>query len=144
MSLLHMDDATVDSTDNLQHIVEKWSGVLPRADGATKQLVDERLSFQYQFAEAGQTGAKQSVTEIKRRQEVGDDYSDKQIVRPFRATLIKEPAFLQGEKELTAAEIGTAMHTVMQHIPLTKKWQREEINLFLEELVREEKLTKEE
>lgn len=144
MSLLHMDDATVDSTDNLQHIVEKWNGVLPRADGATKQLVDERLSFQYQFAEAGQTGAKQSVTEIKRRQEVGDDYSDKQIVRPFRAPLIKEPAFLQGEKELTAAEIGTAMHTVMQHIPLTKKWQREEINLFLEELVREEKLTKEE
>ncbi|MBJ8056646.1 hypothetical protein JDS87_33750, partial [Bacillus cereus] len=45
------------------------------------------------------------------------EYSVPSSVRKARATLYERPAFMK-KKTLTAAEQGTAMHTVMQHIPL--------------------------
>src|SRR5699024_11293807 len=39
---------------------------------------------------------------------------------------------------------GTAMHTVLQHIPFTKQLTRDEIASFIDDLVHEEKLTEEE
>lgn len=141
--LLNLDEAKVHSSNELDAMIKSWQGVHP-VDESTKQLVEDRLSFHYAYAAAAKTGAKQSVTEMKRRQELADEYSTQQLIRPFRAPLVKQPTFLQGSKELTPAEIGTVMHTVMQHLPLTKKWQREEINAFIAQFVREEKLTEKE
>lgn len=142
-TLLHMDEVKEHSSDEMKRMIVDWQGV-SHTDEATEQLVNERLSFEYAYTEATQTGAKQSVTEIKRRQEVADANSDERIIRPFRAPLVKRPQFMHGAKELTAAEIGTAMHAVMQHIPLTKMWEHDEITAFIEQYVQEEKLTEKE
>ena len=45
------------------------------------------------------------------------------------------------EKELSPAEIGTAMHMVMQHVDFTKPVDQESISILLEEMVRKELLT---
>ena len=129
----------------VQKIIANWDGVAENLiDESIFTDVEKKLSFQYKFREAAQTRAKQSVTEIKRRQEVADQYSGNQLVTPFKAPLVKRPSFLQTEQALSPAEIGTAMHTVMQHIPLTKRWKEEELDSFVNRLVEKELLTEKE
>ncbi|HLR73594.1 MAG TPA: helicase-exonuclease AddAB subunit AddA, partial [Pseudogracilibacillus sp.] len=142
-SLLNLDEQTLQSSTELQTIIENWQS-MDDLNEDNAQTVAERLNFKYTFDEAKRTRAKQSVTEIKRRQETIDAFSDNQIVKPFRAPLVKEPKFLQTTTTLSAAEIGTAMHAVMQFLPLTKQWNQEEIANKVEQYVHEEKLTAEE
>lgn len=92
-------------------------GVPVQGYGDYEEEVKERLSWRYPYLAASQVGTKQSVSEIKRMKEIQDEYSVPSSVRKARATLYERPAFMK-KKTLTAAEQGTAMHTVMQHIPL--------------------------
>lgn len=142
-SLLNLDEQTIQSSTELKNIINAWK---PADDSNTENanIVAARLNFTYKFDEAKRTRAKQSVTEIKRRQETVDAFSDNEIVKPFRAPLVKEPKFLQTTTTLSAAEIGTAMHAVMQFLPLTKQWEKDEIANKVEQYVHEEKLTAEE
>src|SRR5699024_3218969 len=94
--------------------------------------------------QAAVSRAKQSVTEIKRRMELADEYSGHAITQKFTPALSKRPQFLQEKTTLSAAEKGTAMHALMQHIPLTKAWTVHELDVFVERLVTKELLTKEE
>lgn len=129
----------------LPTLIQAWDGVPNELlDQKKTAEVHERLTYVYPYEEAAHSRAKQSVTEMKRRMETPDEYSSSQMVRQFSSGLHKRPQFLQTDKQLTAAEIGTAMHAVMQHIPLTKQWQQAEINAFLEELFAKELLTEEE
>src|SRR5699024_6690161 len=81
--------------------------------------------------------------EIKRQQELKDEYSSNQLVQQYRAPIIKRPNFMQEEKVISAAEKGTIMHTVMQHLPFTKKLNETEINNVIDKLVEDEILLKE-
>ncbi len=60
-----------------------------------------------------------------------------------KRTLAHRPNFMQ-EKRLSAADVGTAVHAVMQHIPLHKKLSLEEIKEFIKELVGNEILSEDE
>lgn len=142
-ALLHIDEEEQISKEELKSTIVNWNKV-PYANENLQREVDQKLSFHYPFQEAAETRAKKSVTEIKRRQELTDDYSDERLLTPFRAPLTTRPLFMQEEKKLTPAEIGTAMHTVMQHIPLTKQYSEDEIRKFIIQLVEEEKLTEQE
>src|SRR5699024_3838730 len=106
--------------------------------------VRNRLSYHYPYEVATHTRAKQSVTEIKRQQELKDVYSDERFVHKQNKPLTKRPQFMQTKKELSPSEIGTAMHTVMQHIPLNKKMKNEELETFILMLVEKEMFTQEE
>ncbi len=141
--LLNINEKEQITKEELKSTIVNWNKV-PYTNEKLLKEVDQKLSFQYPYQEAAETRAKQSVTEIKRRQEVTDDYSDKRLLTPFRHPLTTRPLFMQEEKELTPAEIGTAMHTVMQHIPLTKQYSQDEIREFSYQLVEEEKLTEQE
>ena len=141
--LLNINEKEQITKEELKSTIVNWNKV-PYTNEKLLKEVDQKLSFQYPYQEAAETRAKQSVTEIKRRQEVTDDYSDKRLLTPFRQPLTTRPLFMQEEKELTPAEIGTAMHTVMQHIPLTKQYSQDEIREFSYQLVEEEKLTEQE
>jgi len=103
--------------------------------------VNKRLTFSYPYTLATESRAKQSVTEIKRRFETEDEYSERSVIRTFNHITTTRPQFLKKEKQLTSAEIGTAMHTVMQHIPFDKKWTTASVQQFVQQLVAEEKLT---
>jgi ATP-dependent helicase/nuclease subunit A len=74
-----------------------------------REEVSRRLAWQYPYAGLAQIPAKLSVTELKRRYE--EEHEDLQpLLR------MKRPLFLLEKRGLTAAEAGTAMHFVMQHL----------------------------
>ncbi|MCM2985720.1 helicase-exonuclease AddAB subunit AddA [Bacillus safensis] len=96
--------------------------------GDADEKVAERLSWRYPYLAASQVGTKQSVSEIKRMKEIQDEYSVPSSLRKDRATMYDRPAFMK-KKTLTAAEQGTAMHTVMQHIALPSDEPFDEIRI---------------
>jgi len=132
------EKASVDLTERIKN----WQEI-DQADPTLDEKVTKRLTFTYPYQQAASYRAKQTVTEIKRQKEVKDAYSDTQLVQSFQAPIIKRPAFMQKEKSLSRAEIGTAMHTVMQHIPFTKEWKAEEVAEVVQAIVEKEILTQE-
>ncbi|KLL00758.1 ATP-dependent helicase [Bacillus pumilus] len=112
--------------------------------GDADEKVAERLSWRYPYLAASQVGTKQSVSEIKRMKEIQDEYSVPSSLRKARATLYDRPAFMK-KKALTAAEQGTAMHTVMQHIvlPSDEPYDDSRIQQLLDSLQQRDLLTNE-
>ncbi|GLC87760.1 hypothetical protein LYSBPC_08870 [Lysinibacillus piscis] len=102
-----------------------------------------RFHTQYPYQQAVQKHSKTSVSEIKRlenlqRQEEPEYYFSAQ---PQKVSAIAtRPSFLQ-DIQLTGAEIGTAMHTVMQHVPQQGFDALEAAQLFIEQLVSKQLLT---
>src|SRR5690625_2016563 len=90
------------------HIM-KWEP-LPLADQEVAKKVSKRLQYKYPHQAATEARAKQSVTEIKRMHDEIDDYSSTEMIEERKAPIAKRPLFMQREKRLTGAEIGTAMH----------------------------------
>jgi len=86
----------------------------PVAGGAGADWVERLLDWKYPQTEVVGKPAKLSVSEIKRRFELVDsDHGEKMFERP---PIITRPRFIQAAGKLTAAEYGTIMHTVMQHV----------------------------
>ncbi|MFD1017793.1 helicase-exonuclease AddAB subunit AddA [Thalassobacillus hwangdonensis] len=126
--------------ERLQAAVKEWKKV----DVEENEEVERRLNFRYPHEKAVVSRAKQTVTEIKRQREVKDTYSSDQLILPFKAPIIKRPRFMQETKRLSAAERGTAMHSVMQHIPFTRVYSAPEVEEFVLKLVEKEILRPEE
>lgn len=103
--------------------------------------VADRLSFRYRYLQATEHRAKQSVTEIKRQQEQLDENAATDMIRTFQPQIAERPTFMQKEQKLSRAEIGTAMHTVMQHISFKQDWDQEKLHGFVQQLVSKEILT---
>ncbi|MCM3399248.1 helicase-exonuclease AddAB subunit AddA [Oceanobacillus profundus] len=139
--LTNLEERTVETDLNLKEKINEWQPV-HIGDKTLEKFVDERLSYHYPFSEAARSRAKQSVTELKRQQEMKDEYSDDRFVQAFRAPIIKRPNFMQQERQVTAAEKGTALHTVMQHLPIRKLLKKKEIEETVEMLADKEILTR--
>ncbi|MBU8790352.1 helicase-exonuclease AddAB subunit AddA [Oceanobacillus caeni] len=149
ISVVHASDYTnldETSTEFDQVLKEKVIGwkTIGTQDEQWKEVVENRLSYTYPHEQAAYSRAKQSVTEIKRQREIKDEYSADQLVKEFKPPIVKRPNFMQEQKVITAAEKGTAMHTVMQHLPLTKPLNQVEIEEQLEVFVEKEILTRQE
>ncbi|HBM3451724.1 TPA: helicase-exonuclease AddAB subunit AddA [Listeria innocua] len=82
-----------------------------------KDEIERFMHYQYKEEEATEIRAKQSVTELKRQFSLQDSWSDTSILKEFQKVSLDRPKFLQQNK-LSATEIGTAMHTLMQAVPL--------------------------
>lgn len=104
--------------------------------------VKRRLDYEYPFKISSQIPAKLTVTELKRAEAntFEDDYSESIFV----PQLAKAPVFMQGKTELPAAQVGTIMHLVMQHINLNGEITPESVNRLLDYLYDNEFITKEE
>ncbi|PMC40353.1 helicase-exonuclease AddAB subunit AddA [Bacillus sp. UMB0899] len=109
-----------------------------------KDTVCDQLSWSYPYKQATRSRSKQSVTELKRQQEVQDEYSDQQLLQKpaAQSLLFNRPGFMQ-TKSITPAEKGTAMHAVMQHINLQEEITEKTIKHKVDELVQREILTPE-
>lgn len=109
-----------------------------------KSSVIEYLSWMYPFIDETRKRSKQSVTELKRQREIQDEYSDQQLIKQqlSQSFLYNRPSFMQS-KSVTAAERGTAMHTVMQHIDLENLITETSVTSLIEELVKKEILSAE-
>lgn len=102
-----------------------------------QQQVTERFNFQYPHQLAVDKRSKQSVTEMKRLQmlqRLDEPESFIQTVKPERKMLLHRPNFMM-DKRLSGADIGTAVHAIMQHIPLDRTLNSDEIKEFIETLV---------
>ncbi|WP_226670019.1 helicase-exonuclease AddAB subunit AddA [Metabacillus litoralis] len=109
-----------------------------------KNSVIEHLSWLYPFKDETKKRSKQSVTELKRQREIQDEYSDQQLIKQqlSQSFLYNRPSFMQS-KSVTAAERGTAMHTVMQHIDLENSITEASVKSLIDELVKKEILSSE-
>ncbi|RWZ55193.1 helicase-exonuclease AddAB subunit AddA [Halobacillus fulvus] len=137
-----LDDLKEQRDAKLQEAIQKWRPV-EEVEASDKAIV-ERLHFTYPHEQAAHTRAKQTVTEIKRQRETKDEYSSDQLLIPYRAPIVKRPRFMQEDNQMTAAERGSAMHTVMQHIPFRSDWTSEGVEEFVEHLVLTEVMRREE
>ncbi len=103
--------------------------------------INNRLNWQYEYMEASRLPAKISVTELKRRINLLPE--DEHTTNTFVAPMIRKPLFLEEEKVLTSAERGTAVHTLMQHIDLKKEINIDNVNIRIQQLVKNEILSPE-
>lgn len=81
------------------------------------QEIDRRLSWKYAFDAVTGIPAKVSVTELKRRLNTQTLVEGAPLVPAYNLT-VKKPLFLEEKKGLSAAERGTILHFVMQHLDL--------------------------
>lgn len=110
--------------------------------------VKRRFDYVYPHLASVKKRSKQTVSELKRvsqleqESEFDDFFASKndEVSTPY---LHERPAFMQS-RSLTGAEIGTAMHTIMQHLDLTIPRTAEEVRQFVAELVASQLLTVEE
>lgn len=87
----------------------------PGSSAEYEQEIDGRLGWEYPYADLARVQAKFSVTELKRR--FDPQLSDERSEPPgYLPRMVKKPLFLEERKGLSAAEKGTAMHFVMQHL----------------------------
>ena len=90
--------------------------------GSVKPVPDssaliEMLQWQYPYRKLSSIPAKISVTELKRR---FSSEADQESAGSFVAPLVERPSFMQEDSRLSAAQRGTIMHFVMQHINLER------------------------
>lgn len=98
--------------------------------GEFLEEIFHRLNWEYPFIQISRVPAKISVTELKRRyeEEPAEDIlknaSDQSALLSGTSSgllKMKKPLFLEGKKGLSAAEKGTVMHFVMQHLDLGRQ-----------------------
>ncbi|WP_404427595.1 helicase-exonuclease AddAB subunit AddA [Ureibacillus chungkukjangi] len=98
----------------------------------------------YAHASAVSKKSKTSVSEIKRIESLQrEEEPETQIMHLKSVSAKKRPLFLQ-EKKLSATEIGTVVHTVMQHIPQEGFSTIDEIGAYLNVLLERNLLTEDE
>src|SRR5699024_2232115 len=96
-------DKQVQASEEISEAIQEWKPIKFENEDF-KLEVNNRLDYTYPYSEAVNTRAKQSVTEIKRQQEIEDVYSSQDVLKPIRQPITKRPLFMQEKKELTAAE----------------------------------------
>lgn len=105
-----------------------------------QQTLSERFRWGYPYRALAGLRAKMTVSEAKRYFDV---FREEHEARPPSQPLCRRPRFLAAAGELTAAELGTATHLVLQHLDLDGPLDLEDIKQQLAALVRQELLTPE-
>ncbi|MCR2821018.1 helicase-exonuclease AddAB subunit AddA [Lederbergia panacisoli] len=127
--------------ENWQESVKNGNAI--ESESPYKEEVISRLSWEYAYPFSTKRMSKQSVSEIKRMFETRDEASATQLMKKDSKLQYDRPKFMSEKGILTPAERGTAMHTVMQHIPLDEHPTIISIEMLLEELNQKEILTSE-
>ena len=105
-----------------------------------KEAIKETFAWSYASKESTSHRSKQSVSELKRQGELRDVQSGIELAKAWKQTVWNRPKFMQ-EKKLSPAEIGTAMHMVMQHIVIKEEVTEASLNHLVEDMVKKELLT---
>ncbi|WP_091542192.1 helicase-exonuclease AddAB subunit AddA [Alkaliphilus peptidifermentans] len=100
------------------------------------KLIEKRLNWSYPQREAVKIPSKLSVTDIKQAHINKIEHLGFKIPQ-----LIKIPKFIDSSNALTAAERGTVLHFVMQHLDLTTQLSKKGIEEQLDGMVKKELLT---
>jgi ATP-dependent helicase/nuclease subunit A len=113
--------------------------VLP--DHGWGKAVAERLGWNYPHAALQGKHVKVSVSELKRRFETIDE--EAAPIQRWQRPPITRPAFMQ-QSGLSAAEVGSAIHLLLQHVDLSQPPERTYLELLRQEMLSRSLLTAEE
>jgi recombination helicase AddA, Firmicutes type len=98
--------------------------------------IARRLSWEYPYTRISKVPAKVSVTELKRRFEAETAEGSGALAASL-PVLVKKPKFLEEIIGLSAAEVGTILHFVLQHLD----FQQEDLEVQIEEMTAKDLLT---
>ena len=122
-------------------------GLATEVDTSILEEVKRRFDAKYPFSASVTKRSKQTVSELKRlailEQQADDDHFVESNAEVSTAYLHDRPAFMQS-RALTAAEIGTAMHTIMQHIDMSQENNAIQVAGLVTELTARQLITEEE
>lgn len=127
---------------NADYLSAVLQGRTVGAGSAFGRETEERLKWKYPQEAFTMIRTKQTVSEIKRQKEFEDEYGERILFPQTKEMLFQRPSFMM-KKGLNAAEKGTAMHTVMQHISLDSAPEEKKVSELIRSLVEKELLTKE-
>lgn len=118
--------------EKIKNYIEVLQEFLNNANKEDQEKVNELLSWEYKYKESTKIEGKSSVTGITHKQE-------NKILEE-----LKNPKFLESTKKLTASEIGTLMHLIMQKIDFKKIYTKELVNKLIQELIAKRIITENE
>ncbi|KAB1440451.1 helicase-exonuclease AddAB subunit AddA [Candidatus Galacturonibacter soehngenii] len=104
---------------------------------------EERLNFSYPYQELQNIHTKMTVSEIKKMGQNQEEENQGVALIQEEVPVPLLPRFLAGEEELRGSELGVAYHKVLQLLDLKHISKKEDIELQLEKMVEEQKLSKE-
>ncbi len=125
-----------DSLDELKaeaaiDIIEKINIADRDCGNKYKEIINERFNYVYPYSDETHIPSKISITEIKRK--INNDEDD-QINYYSSGKITGVPEFMKSESRLTAAQIGTLYHTVMENIDFKNTKSKEDIDKLIEAL----------
>lgn len=98
--------------------------------------ITRRLGWEYPYQEISKVPAKVSVSELKRRFDT-ELLEGSQAFPEYLPVMMKKPMFMEEKKGPTSAEMGTAVHFVLQHLDFS----RQDIDVQINEMVTKQLLT---
>ena len=132
---------------NALHFEEEENSTEQVAQEVNQALLSKmkkQFTTPYAYKSAVTKKSKTSVSEIKRIESLQrEEEPETHIMQSKTVSAKKRPLFLQ-EKKLSATEIGTVVHTVMQHVPQEGFSTTDEIVAYLNVLVGINLLTEDE
>ncbi|MDI3533895.1 MAG: ATP-dependent helicase/nuclease subunit [Thermosediminibacterales bacterium] len=138
-SLQQRQDNSKEAADysNLLKLIKKFSPIESQSE--YKEIVGKNLSWSYPYSKIAGRPAKISVSELKDKLRV--EYVEDICFPLYLSQTYLRPQFLKEAKGLTAAEQGSVVHIVMQHINLKGSLDEEGIKSQVSEMVNQEILT---
>lgn len=133
-----------------EQIEYKQSDIEPNVQ-LLKEVVD-RLNYSYPEKDATMTTSYQSVSEVKRLFEDPDmknlptlDFSKERQIKAHREVVkeMAKPEFMQGDVAIKSTDIGSAIHLLLQMLPLDKQPTMSELEELVQHFVDEDVFTKE-
>ncbi len=103
--------------------------------------INRRLDWQYLYKKAATIPTKVSVTELKKRF-TPDSEDDITPFNAYSTTLVKKPSFMDEDAGLNAAQTGSVLHFVMQHLKLSDVSTSDRILNQVDKMVEMELLTR--
>ncbi|AOY74857.1 helicase-exonuclease AddAB subunit AddA [Clostridium formicaceticum] len=128
-----------EKTDKEEEIKEKLKHDPKEILTSYKSKIDQVLNWSYPHRAATTIPSKLSVSEIKKSRMATMESMGYKI-----PTLVRRPKFLESTKTFTAAERGTILHFVLQHIDLKEIEKNNNIEEQIQWMIVKELLTEEE
>ncbi|MCD8914344.1 helicase-exonuclease AddAB subunit AddA [Staphylococcus simulans] len=138
----YYDDIKADIADNTEEDYRTVADIQNHQTEQPKlqQQIETQLAFEYPYQKDMVKPTKQSVSELKRQLETEESGTSYERVRQYRlgASTYERPQFLRQHQKRKANEIGTLMHTVMQHLPFkTERLTEAELDAYIDGLVQQ-------
>ncbi len=135
-----IQEAGPQNLEKYKDILKNWN--TKETYGDYKEEIFNRLDSQYSHQKAVTLPSKLSVSEVKRESQIkrDEEYITHNIEPNFASIEPETPSFMKEEKELKAAQRGTIIHSVFEHLDYVKFTRVDDIKEEIERLVLSRKL----